>query len=400
MKFLESDHTDILSAATQLQFQKLVVELLEQMPPSERTWVICLDALDECGKDRGQVFLKWLSNLITRIPTNIRFFLTGRPDVPSYLKFDDLKGLMYEIVLDDIDSNADIKLYIKTSLDGSTWTPRDAWRIESSDINKIANLAKGVFVFAATAVRYVQPEFGKPLPQTSMSYLLKDAASLNDLDDLYKVIVNEAIRPVKQNDLRSEDAHQHSMQVLSTILGLFEPLTAQSLATVLQMDVDTLFQILVPLSAVICVPKTSGETIKIIHLSFREFMTSRVKRDRPDLLCGTEDHQATLAHNLLQVMHNGLKFNICDLPTSYLRNIEMPNRDQCLKEHIGEHLRYACRFWVDHLEKTAYNLRNAKAAKDLLLKKFLFWLEVLSLLQMVGNAQHALSKLAVWIQEV
>ncbi|KAJ7806322.1 hypothetical protein B0H14DRAFT_2301182, partial [Mycena olivaceomarginata] len=45
---LDHDRTGILSADPQLQFQKLVVELLVKLPPCGTPWVICLDALDEC----------------------------------------------------------------------------------------------------------------------------------------------------------------------------------------------------------------------------------------------------------------------------------------------------------------------------------------------------------------
>ncbi|KAJ7203247.1 hypothetical protein GGX14DRAFT_652031 [Mycena pura] len=62
--FLDKDCTGICSADPKLQFQALVADLLKQLPPSETPWVICLDALDECGKDRGQIFLRWLSDSI------------------------------------------------------------------------------------------------------------------------------------------------------------------------------------------------------------------------------------------------------------------------------------------------------------------------------------------------
>ncbi|KAJ6543123.1 hypothetical protein B0H19DRAFT_1381054 [Mycena capillaripes] len=104
VKLLDDDRTGILSTAPNIQFQKLVVELLAKLPQSAAPWVICLDALDECGQDRGQTFLRWLSDSITDIPIHIRFFLTGRPDVPSYLKLDHLRSLMHGIVLDDLDS--------------------------------------------------------------------------------------------------------------------------------------------------------------------------------------------------------------------------------------------------------------------------------------------------------
>jgi energy-coupling factor transporter ATP-binding protein EcfA2 len=77
LKFLDEDHTGILDADPKLQFEKLVVELLAQIPSSHKPWVICLDALDKCKQDRGQIFLWWLSDNITKIPAHIHFFLTG-----------------------------------------------------------------------------------------------------------------------------------------------------------------------------------------------------------------------------------------------------------------------------------------------------------------------------------
>ncbi|KAJ7323200.1 hypothetical protein DFH08DRAFT_941518, partial [Mycena albidolilacea] len=97
---LQSDQTGILDADPHLQFQKMVVEILENLPPSSQPWAICLDALDECGNDHGQIFLRWLSDSIARIPSHIRFFLTGRPDVPSYMKLNTLISQMHGFLLD------------------------------------------------------------------------------------------------------------------------------------------------------------------------------------------------------------------------------------------------------------------------------------------------------------
>jgi hypothetical protein len=123
---MDKDHSGILDADPKLQFQELVVDLLGQLPTSEKPWVICLDALDECGQDSGQMFLRWLLDNITKIPIHIRFFLTGWPDVPSYLKHDGICKMMHSIILDDIDKTTvrkDIRKYVERSLDGSSWTP-------------------------------------------------------------------------------------------------------------------------------------------------------------------------------------------------------------------------------------------------------------------------------------
>jgi hypothetical protein len=190
------------------------------------------------------------------------------------------------------------------------------------------------------------------------------------------------------------------MKILSTILHLLEPLDSQSLADILELDKTVILQTLLPLSAVIHVSDAPRAAIKIIHLAFREFMTSYVQKTRPQILCGTETQQRALVSALLKVLNRQLKFNICDLPTSYLRNSDMPDLQWRLDNYIPLHLRYAAQFWVDHLVETAYDSCSGQGVQDLLFKKFLFWLEVLSLLGIVGDGQQALSKLIFWAKEV
>ncbi|KAJ7097617.1 hypothetical protein C8R44DRAFT_643164 [Mycena epipterygia] len=398
VKFVDGDRTGILFAEPWLQFQKLVVEILAELPPSTTPWVICLDALDECGKDRGQVLLRWISDSIVHIPPHIRFFLTGRPDVPSYLKFDRLLPLTHAMMLDDIDSitvKHDIHLYVERSLDGNNWTTRDPWKAHAHDVDEIVNRAGGLFIFAATAVRYVLSGLPQEPPQRSIDYLLS-GAPLTHLHDLYRRIVNEAITVPTAEDHRALGYRDRAIRALGAILHMVEPQSSHILAALLEIHVDELRRTLLPLSAVIQVPDSPGEAIRIIHISFREFMISKVQDTRDDLLCGTEDQRRLVTYDLLRVMHTELRFNICHLPTSYLRNVDMPNLNWRLETYIPGHLRYACRFWMDHLATTSYDADTARAAEKLLYEQFLFWLEALSLLGMVAYAPRALSKIIAW----
>ncbi|KAJ6505994.1 hypothetical protein DFH09DRAFT_943429, partial [Mycena vulgaris] len=402
IEVLEKHGPGICRAEPHLQFQMLVVEILGKLPPCSTPWVICLDALDECGEDRGQNFLRWLSDSIGQIPAHIRFFLTGRPDVPSYLKFDTLLPLVHRIVLDELEPRivqGDIHLYVQQSLNGANWITRHPWKIQKEQAEEITTRANGLFVFAATAVRYVLVGLPQTPPQESVDDLL-DGEALTDLDDLYLRIVNYAIPLAPRRDRRAQRSHDRTMKILSTILQLLEPLDHQSLADLLELDKTVLLGTLLPLSAVIHVSDTPGAAIRIIHLSFREFMTSHVQVARPEILCGTDDQQQALVSSLLKVLNRQLKFNICDLPTSYLRNIDMPGFQWRLANYIPLHLRYAAQFWIDHLEKTAYDSYSGQEVQNLLFKKFLFWLEVLSLLGIVSYGQQALSKLMVWGNEV
>jgi hypothetical protein len=161
------------------------------------------------------------------------------------------------------------------------------------------------------------------------------------------------------------------------------------------MDVTDLRGMLHPLSAVIHIPREGG-TIKIIHLSFREYITGAILKRRPDLLCGTITQKEEMASEILQVLQTELKFNICGLPTSYLKNVDMPNIKQSIQATIPEHLQYACQFWADHVTAVNYDDDYALATERFLLEKFLFWLETLSLLGIVGSSNYTLSKLILW----
>ncbi|KAJ6543122.1 WD40-repeat-containing domain protein, partial [Mycena capillaripes] len=165
------------------------------------------------------------------------------------------------------------------------------------------------------------------------------------------------------------------------------------------MDVEDLEKTLHPLSAVIYVPETDNGVIKIVHLSFREFMTSKIIGARPDLLCITEQQQSALVSDMFRIMHKELQFNISQLPTSYLRNSEVSDLVERLRKYVPLHLWYSCRFWVDHLVAAPYDDDCAQEVGKLLHNKFLFWLEVMSLLGMVHFASTALSKLLVWVEQ-
>jgi hypothetical protein len=309
---------------------------------------------------------------------------------------------MHGIILDEIDSSLvdqDIRLYVEQSLDGRNWTIRDPWKATSSDVDEITGHAGGLFVFAATAVRYICTGFPQHRPQRSLDYLLK-GAPLTHLHDIYRLIINEAIAVPDPNDDRARDSYDRATKILGTILHLFEPLDSQSLATLLDMDMDDLRIALLPLSAVIRCPDTPGTAIQIIHLSFREFVTAKISETRPDLLRSLNDQQHSMISFLVRVMECTLTFNICDLPTSYLWNIDMPNLKWRLNTYLPGHLKYACRFWVSHLDQMPFNATIAQRVAIFLFQKFLFWLETLSLLGMVGHASRALSKLISWASTV
>jgi hypothetical protein len=97
-----------------------------------------------------------------------------------------------------------------------------------------------------------------------------------------------------------------------------------------------------------------------------------------------------------QLMKAGLRFNICQLETSHIRNADIPNLAIRVMEKISTCLSYSCQFWADHLEASASDVELLNEAKEFLCNRFLYWLEVLSLLDMVRIASQALLVLHEW----
>jgi hypothetical protein len=92
-------------------------------------------------------------------------------------------------------------------------------------------------------------------------------------------------------------------------------------------------------------------------------------------------------------MQNCLRFNICNLETSYLSNNEIPNLISRVEQAIPQHLSYACHFWADHLCASSLTPNLLDNLLLFLKTQFLHWLEAMSLMGAIAAADSALRKL-------
>lgn len=76
-----------------------------------------------------------------------------------------------------------------------------------------------------------------------------------------------------------------------------------------------------------------------------------------------------------RVMSNELHFNICEHPSSFLRNSDVEN----LASLVTPHLHHACKFWTYYLSRLdVYSLEIIQRISDFFHFHFLSWLEVMS----------------------
>ncbi|CAE6466126.1 unnamed protein product, partial [Rhizoctonia solani] len=189
-----------------VQFQALLVEPLSdpkvRMALPAGTMVV-IDALDECeDKTSTRQILDVLLTSSEGLP--IKFIVCSRPEaaIRSRMEKNDRRLVLHE--LDKKEVQSDIKTYLREGL--ARISPLE------SDIEKLAERADVLFIYAATVIRYVgYDDFGWN-PQARLNAVLdmseeQDAAQTEEIDQLYGGILEAGIsdrrlRPTERNDIK------------------------------------------------------------------------------------------------------------------------------------------------------------------------------------------------------
>ncbi|CCO33475.1 hypothetical protein BN14_07553 [Rhizoctonia solani AG-1 IB] len=106
---------------------------------------------------------------------------------------------------------------------------------------------------------------------------------------------------------------------------------------------------------------------------------------------------AAYAGNLFIVAATTLRFNICNLKTSYYLDEDYPDLNSQMDAYISPELFYACRYWVDHLRGTSASTELSGLLKRFLYEHLLFWIEVINLRDWVSNATNTMSHAFEWL---
>jgi hypothetical protein len=356
--------------------------------------------LDESGDAIGKSGLHtFLAKRLVDLPSSFRVLVTSRPEHGIERAF--ANATSFDILyMDDpklaSKTEQDIGLYLQKEL------PPDVFEVYGVEL---AKAAEGVFQWATVACGFINGPTSigltmKKCVQRLLGHLRgHDGGGL--LDNLYEEVLKEYFKTDKAQTL--------FRTVMGQLFAAIEPLSIESLIALRRhapvndpedSDPVLVLHILRYLGSLLSNVTSSDHTRPIIplHTSFRDFLINKTSNVfYVDL---GHAHQE-LANSCLGLMLNDLKFNICELESSYLANCDVPDLDSRIAKHIPPALSYACVFWANHLEHLGF-------LEDLLMKlqsffeaKFLFWLEVLSLKSSVASGLQALSNMLKWLpQEV
>ena len=342
--------------------------------------VVIIDAIDEC--DNLEVvasFIKLVLEWESKIP--LKIFLASRDEYRIRKAFgsrDSIRFSLHEIEKDVVEN--DIRKYLEISLahikddDSEEWPP-------SSEVSGLVERSGKLFIYAATAVRYITNGGQEDYKSRLSALVLHGQKSIDkfetDIDSLYVHVLAKACKDKESHEVAS------MRDLLSITIFLRNPLPMEAI-TSLSLEKNAHLYLL-RLTSVIHIPDQPGAVVAPFHASFPDFITNpdRCSSKRCPLfrsLVASEVHEL-IALKCLKLMNGSLKYNICEIPTELtLSRKERVNSPENVGK-ISEALKYSCTYWAAHLaEVKVFDTVLIDSLRVFLHEHLLHWIECLSIL--------------------
>ena len=391
------------------QLEKLIIGPLKM---TKIQTLIIIDALDECKDENPEsAILFVLSKHIDQVP-NIKFFITGRPEVQirSGFRLPSLQPITKELKLHEIECSLvdnDIKLLFRTQLARIPQNRSDCDFTEdwptSSDIEILCEKAAGFFIYASTVIKFITSKKHKPTRRLNQITSLPQNTShegRSGIDLLYTQVLEQA---VDDADVDDDELPSLFKTVVGAVLLVFNPLSVKALSDLLRVpDTPTTLR---SVHSLLLVPDGTNKDapIQIFHKSFPDFLTNPQRCTDQRFFVDPLTHHREIVLLCLSLMKDMLKKNICDLDDfAVLSDVEDLSTHQ--KAKIGDALQYACCFWTNHLTRIPGSGPEAEEVQEAIDKFFtmhmLFWIEVLSLTGNLDVGVYALNNVQQWYMSV
>lgn len=123
------------------------------------------------------------------------------------------------------------------------------------------------------------------------------------------------------------------------------------------------------------------QAVYTFHASFSDYLFKKDRAKR--FYCDREQHHTVLIQECFNIMNRSLKFNIVNLPSSFLADQEVTHIEKLINDKVDESLIYACENWGYHFTKSTSDIGVTTLLKQFLGEKAIYWVEVMSLLRVV-----------------
>ncbi|OCK83071.1 WD40 repeat-like protein [Lepidopterella palustris CBS 459.81] len=379
--------------------------------------IFVIDALDECdNQDDVRLILQLFAESKQAGNVKLRIFVTSRPEQPINLGFGSMDGSAHrDIALHSVfqdETERDISAFLKHEL-GLVSKERGLspdWP-KSKDLEKLVQKANGLFIYAATACRFIRDRNFRPKKQLSL--LLKDNPSLNshtaELDEMYMQVLRQSVLGGCQS-YDQPMVLERFRKIVGCIVILFKPLCIRNLSLLLQTgegdyddddddeeeEEEEMKITLHPLGSVLDVSNLTEVAPQLLHPSFRDFLLNPKRCTDPQFWVNGKKAHTDLTNNCLKTMSKSLRKDICNLrlPGIHTNEVDRSKIEQC----IPAELQYACSYWVYHFQESDLSPPLLETVYKFLKQYLLRWFEALSLLGKMQESIYMLSALLILVQ--
>jgi len=364
--------------------------LREELP------VIVIDALDECGGfrydssgwDDYEGLLRTLKRWVQADHLRkFKFIITSRPENRIAQIFPDSISTHVNIpsgrdVKRGDSASDDIRVFLRSRLDEMGM--EEAWVVQAVDY--LVPRAAGIFIWATTVADFLRLN---PKVRFSVLQLKDDTEGLESLYSLYStVIITSFGHGLMEEEIKSVTS------VMGAMTFARQPLDDDAFTRLLGVkSQDMLEFVRRGLTSVI----EPGPILHFHHKSFEDFLLSPSFRQASPKLSDVQNrglHERQLAALCLNCMVSSeLHFNMCNLESSNIKNVDIATT---VKSATSPLISYSSTFWEYHLVCTPCDETSMEAVKFMLYEKFLFWIEVMSILGKTHEVSAILGRALEW----
>ncbi|KAL9477472.1 hypothetical protein ACSS6W_007313 [Trichoderma asperelloides] len=392
------------------QFEKLILDPLRKNP---RCWgpnlLIVIDALDECGsEDDMRTMISVFSKAQQTISPRVKFFLTSRPELPIRLGFEQINGKYDDLLLAAVPATTialDIELFMKDKLR----TIKTEYNMSVSEHRKIAfdwpgnavlqkliATAIPLFIAAATICRFLSDRrLGSPHHQLA-KLLEYQTIKISGMDMTYLPVLDRLVTGLSPSK-RQEVLHRFRY-LIGSIITLARPLSIRSLSHLLGVSTDIIEDQLDLLHSVLSVPTDLDTPVRLLHLSFRDFLVDAEETpSKNSFWVDEEESHSKLFSQCLKLLSRSLKEDICCLQSPGA--LQSGISQTVIDEHLPTEVRYACMYWAYHLRLSNRKIRDNDETHKFLANYLLKWLEALSILKQSAESIYMIDALLDGLEE-
>ena len=237
------ERSNIASLSLLDQWRQLVLGPLSRLKKSHQSYVLVVDALDECeGDNNVRIILELLAEARSLKTVRLRIFLTSRPEIPIRHGIHRIPQAEHQdFILHNVPPtivNHDICLFLEYNIG----TIRQEWSLGANwpgevVLRQLVHKSSGLFIWATTACRFINEgqEFAKDRLVEILGGIGSEGTPEQYLDQIYLTVLQSSI----PNTLRAPEKvrlYARQQKILGSITILLSPLPAASLAKVISIS--------------------------------------------------------------------------------------------------------------------------------------------------------------------